>query len=331
MFLDFPRLVGLGALSVCIVAGVSLVPRVAFAQRLVTGDAFERLEEILEMRQEDGLLDARDVLPIILVSAQPKYLASQGWYEVRALAALTRVFGGDGVRSCEACMRPRTSIEERRIEQTIGPVSLDEIIRMDDRYRGDSPRARTAIWIDETSGGIAVRIADLRSARIVFAQNIDPDLLEYRGAARSFRLAAELERRTRGESLTHAHFDLGLYPGQHISMEWADQWGAYNDNLSGVVLSFFDPVFGIGASYYRALEWRNVAIGGQAILSIPTVVAQAASDSDVELLDPQLTAVFVLRIPFGHSNYAGLLTVSTNGQVALGLSFLNTSLIPILP
>jgi hypothetical protein len=36
-------------------------------------------------------------------------------------------------------------------------------------------------------------------------------------------------------------------------------------------------------------------------------------------------------VPFGASNYAVLLSVSTNGQVGVGLSFLNTSLIPVLP
>ncbi len=310
---------------------VVIAPGLASAEPAATRDALDRLEEILEMRQEDGLLDKRDVLPTILVSAAPRYEASQGWYLVQALGTLTRVFGKGTVRVCEACMRPRTRVEDGRLEQTSGPVSLDEIIRLDDRFRGDSARAKTAIWIDENASGVAIRIADLRSARIVFAQNIDPDLREYQGSARSFRLSAEIERRSRGESLTHAFFDLALYPGQHVSIEWADQWGETNANLSGVVLSFFDPVFGIGASYGRATEFLNTVVGVQAILSIPTVVAESQTDEDVELLDPTFTGALVVRVPFGNSNYAALLVVSTNGEVGLGISLLNTSIIPVLP
>lgn len=316
---------------VAIALGVTAVTGVAHAERATTRDALDRLEEILEMRQEDGLLDQRDVLPTILVSAAPRYEESQGWYGVQVLATLTRIFGNSSIRACEACMRPRTVVDGGRLEQTAGPISLDEIVRLDDRFRGESARARTAIWMDETASGVAIRIADLRSARVVFAQNVDPDLREYAGSERSFRMSAELERRTRGDSLTHALFDLALYPGQHVSIEWDEQWGDTNANLSGVVLSFYDPVFGIGAGYSRITEWWNISLGVQAILSIPTLVAETQTDEDVELTDPTFNGAFVMRVPFGASNYAALLVVSTNGEVGLGLSFLNTSLIPVLP
>ncbi len=303
----------------------------AQAERVSTRDAFDRLEELLEMRQEDGLLDARDVLPIVLVSAQARYEASAGWFPVAALTTLTQVFGGGAVRSCEACMRPRTVVQDGRLVQTMGPASLDEVRQFDDRYRGQSARAKTAIWIDETASGIAIRIVDLQTARIVFAQNVDPDFREYAGSARSFRLSAELERRVNGGSLTHAIFDAAVYPGQHVSMEWADQFGETNSNLAGFVFSFYDPVMGLGGSYYRVLEWQNLMISGQGILSLPTVIVQAQTDSDTELIDPAFTGVFVVRLPFGHSNYAALLTASTNGEVGLGISLLNTTLIPVLP
>jgi len=316
-----------------VVASLLALPLAARAERVTTRDAFDRLEEVVELRQDDGLLDPREVLPAILVSARPRYQESEAWYGARALTALTRSFGAGTIRVCEACMRPRTLIEDGRLEQTTGPVSLDEIARFDDRYRGESARARTAVWLDETDSGVALRIVDMGTARVVFAQNVDPDLLEYRGSARSFTLSAELERRTRGESLTHAMFDTALYPGQHVSLEWADQWGENNTNLTGVVLGLYDPVFGIGASYHRALEWLNVTVGGQLILSIPTAVAQSQVEDgdDIELLDPLLTGVFVMRLPFGGGNHAILLTASTNGEVGLGLSFLNTTLIPVIP
>ena len=228
-------------------------------------------------------------------------------------------------------MRPRTYATPGRLELSAGPIGLDEIRRLDDRYRGRSAPARAAAWIDETATGVSLRVVDLSTGRVVFAQNVEPDLRSYRGAARSFRLAAELERRSRRESLTHALLDLALYPGQHADLEWLDQWGESNANLTGVVLSFFDPVFGVGLGHHRALEWQNLLLGGQLLLSVPTIIAQAQTDTSAELIDPALTGVFVARLPLGDGNYAALLTASTNGRIGLGISLLNTSLIPVLP
>lgn len=307
------------------------MPSTASAERDTTREAMERLEEILDLREADGTLRPVDLAPLILVAAAPRYEASVGWFEVRAAAALVRIYGADAVRICEACMRLRTEVGEGRLVQSSGPIALDEVVALDARYRGSSDAARTAVWIEETQSGVSLRLVDLRSGRMVFAQNIDPDLREYRGSARTFRLAEELERRARGEGLTHAIFDVAAYPGQHISAEWAEQWGETNSNLSGFVLSFFDPVLGVGASYHRVLPWLHMTVGGQLLLSVPTAVAQAFADADVEILDPAVTAVGMVRVPFGRSNYAGLLSVSTNGNIGLGISLLNSSILPVLP
>lgn len=313
--------------------GLALVvgPMVAHAERDTTREAMERLEEILALRQEDGRLDRADVLPTILVAAAPRYAASEGWFETRAISALTRAFGADGVRLCEACSVIRTRVEDGRIEQSSGPVGLDEVVALDERYRGTAERARTAIWLHETQSGVSLRIVDLRSGGVVFATNVDPDLYAQRRTARTYTLTAELERRARGESLTHAIVDLGVYPGQHIALEWADQWGDTNANLSGFVLSVIDPVLGVGASYHRVLPWLDLSIGVQVLISIPTAVAQGFVGDDIEIIDPALTAAGLLRIPIGSSNFAGLIAVSTNGAVGLGVSLLNTSLLPVLP
>jgi len=308
-----------------------VTPATVHADRLVTRDALDRLEELLELRVDDGVLRPDELVPMVLVSAQPRYEESLASFPVQALALLTRVFGRSGVRVCEACTQVRTQVAGGRLEQSSGPVSLTDVAQLDERFRGDAAPARTATWIEETSSGVAMRIVDLRSAGVVFAQNVDPELREHRGSARNFRLAAELERRARGESLAHVFTDVALFPGQHVSLTWNDQWGATNSNLSGVVLSAYDPVLGIGASYDRVLPWWHVLVGAQVILSIPTAVAQGMTDSDEEIIDPIVTGVVKLRVPFGRSNFAGLLSVSTNGQVGLGVTLLNTSLIPVLP
>lgn len=318
-----------GALLGALLCTLAVAP--AMAERVTTRDAFDRLEEVLESRQDDGILDKRDVLPTILVSARPMYQGSERWFGVRALQALTRVFGRSGIRACEACMQPRAEVEDGRMVYTSGPIAIDEISRLDERYRGDANGARTATWIDETATGVAVRIVDLRSAQVVFAQNIDPMLYEARRTATGSRMSQELERRHRGESLTHAMFDFAMYPGQHASLEWADQWGVTNRNLSGFVLSLYDPVLGVGAGYHRVLGFWDTSIGAKVMLSIPTAIVSSQIDEDVEILDPLVTGVFVMRVPLWGSNYAALLSASTNGQVGIGVSMLNTTFLPFLP
>lgn len=303
----------------------------AWADRGRTREALARFEEIADLRREGGVFDDKVVLPLIVVSANARYETTRDWYPAEATASLLRTFGSKGVRVCEACMRTRIVNLDGRLEQTSGPASLDEVRAFDDRYRGGATPAKTGVWIDETASGVAVRIVELSTGQVVFAQNVDPELREYRGSARSFTMSAELERRISGNSITHAFVDLALYPGQHISLEWADQWGQTNANLSGVVLSIIDPVAGIGATYYRALEWGNILVGGKVILSLPTVIAQTQVGEDTEIIDPALTAVGVLRVPLGDTNYGGVVTLSTNGVVGIGITLLNSSLLPVLP
>lgn len=314
-----------------IAALLVLLTGLAWADRGRTREALARFEEIADLRRDGGVFDDKVVLPLVIVSASPRYETTRDWYPAEATATLLRTFGAKGVRVCEACMRTRITNLDGRLEQTSGPASLDEVRALDDRYRGGATPAKTGIWIDETASGVAVRIVELSTGQVIFAQNVDPELREYSGSARSFKMSAELERRISGNSITHAFVDLALYPGQHVSLEWADQWGQTNANLSGIVLSIVDPVAGLGATYYRALEWGNILVGGKVILSLPTVIAQTQLGDDTEIIDPPLTAVAVLRVPFGDTNYGAVATFSTNGVVGLGITLLNSSLLPVLP
>lgn len=292
--------------------------------------SLDRLEEILELRIEDGRLSPQDVMPAILVSVQPSFEGSQDWYATRVIEVLEQAFGASGLRVCEACMAPRTFVDDGTLTYQTGPVELAEVLRLDEQNRGTAQPARSAIWVDEHRGGVAIRIVDLSTARVLFAQNIDPNLVEGKNTKRMYTMTEELERRARGDSITQAFVDLALYPGQHISIDWTEQWGATNHNLSGVTLSVIDPVVGVGASHYRCVDLVNVLVGGKLLLSLPTAVARSVGDVG-DVIDPLVTAVAVVRVPFGRSNYGAVLSVSTNGQVGLGVSLMNISPLPVLP
>lgn len=286
---------------------------------------------MLELRLEDGTLSAAALRPAVLVSASPRDPASQSWYVTQVITVLERRLGPGGLRLCEACMAPRAFVDGGQMTLQTGPVGLDEVIRLDDRYRGDAEPARVAIWVDEHRGGVSVRIVDLDTGRLLFAQNLDPSLTEVNNSARLYTLSEELERRSRGDSLTQAFVDIAVYPGQHVSFDWTDQWGPTNHNLSGVTLSLFDPVVGIGAVHYRCIDVLDATVGGKLILSLPTALVRAVDDSGTDVIDPIVTLVGVVRVPFGRSNYGALLSASTNGQIGLGISLMNISLVPVLP
>lgn len=305
---------------------------VARADPATTRDALDRLDEVLQLRVEDGLLKPEELSPAIIVSTQPRYEASAPWYATRAIEVLERSFGSGNLRLCEACMAPRTFVADGQLEYQAGPATLQDIVRLDEQSRGTSQPARAAIWLDEHQGGVSIRIVDLRTARVVFAQNVDPMLIEYRNTERMYTLSEELERRARGQSLTQAFVDFAIYPGQHISLDWTDQWGRTNQNLSGFTLSIVDPVLGLGGCHYRIIDGIDVTVGGKVLMSLPTaLVSSIGEDFDSDILSPLITVAGVARIPFGRSNYGAVMSISTNGQIGIGLSLMNISALPVLP
>jgi hypothetical protein len=312
--------------------GLGLLPTVAAAQRETTRDSLARLEETFALRLEEGGFNTQEFLPAIVVSAAPAFEETRAWYPAAAVATLARALGPDSLRACEACMAPRLHVDQGRLEQVTVSVSTQEIIRFDESTRGPAPPARAAIWLDETREGVALRVVDLRNNRILLADNFDPGLRARARTRTNFSLTRELDRRARGESITHTFFDVALYPGQHASLDFAEQWGDTNANLSGFSLSLFDPIVGVGGSYYRVVPRAlNITVGGKILMSVPTALVRAISGEAVDVLDPLLTGVFVVRVPIATSNYAITFTASTNGQIGLGFSLMNSRMLPVLP
>lgn len=302
----------------------------ALAGPSTTADSLDRLGEALRLRVEDGRLKPTEVLPAILVSARPWSADTEAWYTTRVVEVLEEAFGTGGLRICEACMAPRATVEGGQLVYQTGPVGIDEVMRLDDLHRGGAEPAHTAIWVDAYLGGVSIRMIDTRTARVIFARNVDPALVENENTRRMYTLTEELERRARGDSLTQAFVDAAFYPGQHLSLDWTDQWGKNNRQFSGLTLSVYDPVIGLGASHYTCIGFLDILVGGKVILSLPTAVVRGLGQ-DGDVLDPLLTGVAVVRVPFGRSNFGGLLSASTNGQFGVGISLMNISLLPVLP
>ena len=311
---------------------VSSLP--AMAQREATRGALARVEEALPRRLNDGVLSLKDLTPALIVSTQPAFEQTRAWYPAAAVTALSRVFGPGALRACEACMAQRLTVEDGRLEQYATSLSVQDLVRLDEVTRGSTARAVSAIWIDETMEGVAIRIVDLRNGRILLAENIDQNLVSIVTSKTTVTLAQELERRSRGDAIAHLFVDLGLLPQQHISLDWLEQWGPDNANLSGFTISIIDPLIGLGVSYFRVIPPAfNLMVGAKFLLSVPNAVINSFNPDNPQafLGDSLFTGVFMLRLPLFKTNYALLASISTNGRVAIGISLLNFSLLPFLP
>ena len=306
--------------------------RAALAGPSETRAALDRLGEVLEMRMQDGTLPRDRVVPAVVVSARARTDDSAAWFPTRALEVLQQRLGADDLRLCEACTAPRAWVEDGSLTWTAGPASLDEVAALDARLRGDGPPARSAIWVDEQPAGVSIRVVELSTGRVLLAQNLDPDLAEHSRTQRTYTWSAEVERRARGDGLTQAFVDLSLFPQQHIALDWTDQWGRTNANFSGVTLTILDPIVGVGAVHYRRIRPLNTQVGAKLVLALPAaIINNVGANFDGTVLDPLVTAVGVVRVPFGRSNYGGVATLSTNGAFGVGISLLNVHLLPVIP
>lgn len=310
-----------------------VVPAAALAQRETTRDALVRMEETLELRLQDGTgLSLKDLHPVIVVSVKPAFEETKQWYPTQALTTLVKVFGASGLRSCEACMAPRVFAQDGMLEQSTGDLSTQEIVRLDEGARGKSSPARAAVWLDENADGVSFKVVDLKNSRIVLAENFDATMAEVKRTKKNYSYARELDRRARRDALSHIFVDFTVFPGQHVSIDWTEQWGDTNANLSGFTFSFFDPVGGVGASYYRVIpQALNLMVGAQLLLSFPTALVRAISPMSGNVIDPLFTGVLVVRLPIASSNFGVVMTLSTNGRFGVGISLLNVTLLPFLP
>ncbi len=311
----------------------TLAAPAALAQRDATEQALERFEETLTPQVEDGTLAPQGIGPLLLVAATPAFEQTRAWFPAAALEAVTRVFGAGNVRLCEACMNPRVRSDGGSFEYNTS-LTLPEIARTDRELRGQGVPARSAVWLEETPGGIAVRIVALDNAQVLFSGNFDGRQRERVSTNRAFNATLDLGRRLRGESLTHILVDAAVFPGQHFSLDVVEQFGESNEHLAGLTFSLTDPIAGIGGAYYYVIQpaW-NLTLGAQAVMSVPTALVNLIDDSGgvSDPFDPLLTGVLVARMPIPSTNFGVVAMVSTNLTFAIGLTLMNISFLPVLP
>jgi hypothetical protein len=310
-------------------------PEFAFAERQATRDALARFEESFRESLDGGTQKRDELLPAIVVEAKPAFVETEQWFPNEVLQILGRILDASGLRYCEACNAARSAIKSEGMEYaTAGALSTAELLAIDESMRGGSAPAKTGWWIAETPDGISVRAISLTSGKIIYAQNFDAKLLSTKRSLKNYTIYQDRLRRQRGESLTHSFLDVGTYPNQHFAFDWLEQWGTANQHLTGLSISLFEPILGIGASYGQIFPNQyNAILGGKLLMSLPTAFLNSISkDADNSIgIDPILTAVGIIRVPFPGGNYGVNLFVTSNAKVGIGISAFNSSFIPVLP
>ncbi len=326
--------------AIAVVVGV-LGASPALAQRATTDGALARAREALVEAQRDGAVPT-DVV-VLLASARPAFVETQASFPAAATAVVVDVFGARQVRACDACMNPRLVQGDDGFRYDTGELALDDLVALDAAARGKGPPARLAVWLDETPAGVALRVVDLADGGVLLARHLEPGLDTLVRSTRHVAVTEDIRRRLRGDSLTHVHWNLGLYPGQHLSLELLDQFGPQRQDMAGLSLSLVNPVAGIGGAYQRVFpEAWNVAVGAKVIIGIPGLVLQTLNTqtgADVDLtnfIGGPVTTMVTAQLPIFDTNYAvfafaGLHLPRFAPSVGVGISLLNVHVLPILP
>src|SRR5690606_36022353 len=106
------------------------------------------------------------------------------------------------------------------------------------------PPAVAALWIEELPDGLALRIADLATGMVLVAETIHNGQSTMPAAVHGYNVARLSDARARGTLIKHSVFDVAFYPQPHMAWSWLEQWGDYNQHLSGIGVSLVNPVLG---------------------------------------------------------------------------------------
>jgi hypothetical protein len=266
---------------------------------------------------------AQAVTPILVASPEPYWQESRADFAESAHAALARVFSGSGdLIPCAECGRARVyvSADARTVVQT-GEISLSDLARL--RERPGFAQAKSLLTLRETPSGIAIRLLALEDGRVLY-EGLADGTQTLADAEPPLRLAREMERRKRGESLTYVHIDAGIYPNALVQIKWLEQWGNRNQHLSGLAISAFNPNGALGATYLYMLPFfhRRATLGGIAYYRLDSMF-NGGADGGAFAFQGSLNYAF-------SGAYGAFIAAGSNGVVSIGLSLQNPVLIPFL-
>ena len=264
------------------------------------------------------------VTPILVAPPQAYWEESKADFAPAMLDVLARVFPNRGeLINCAECFQSRVYMaHDSRLVVQNGELSLADLARL--RQQAGYAQAKSILITRETPSGIEVQLLAIDDGRILYKGLVD-STKTLDQAQPPLRLARELDRRERGEALSYINMDLGLYPKSKFQLKFLEQWGSHNQNLSGFVLSAYNPTGALGLTYlYMLPKQRRMTVGVTGYYSLEGMFS-SNSPSLAKALSAQLALNYALN-----GSYGVFLSGDTSGTISAGFSFLNPVLFPFL-
>ena len=312
--------------ALLLTVGLVAWPRSAQALLAQTASDLDKLQDTLTHRLEtEPGLRAR-VTPMLLATPIHHWVESRDDFQAAAIRTIKAALPGtNDVIMCADCDTWRLDVRPGQgLVIDNGELSLAELGRLskDPRYGG----ARSLALVRETPAGVECEIIALADGRILFSTIADStarltDIEPY------LHFDAERDRRLRGEALSYVFVNLGLYPHGLAQLEYVEQWGDRNQHITGVGLSLYNPTLSLGIVYHYMLPWsRRFHVSAAAYLPL-----QNAAESVTGKGDASTTFVAQAMAQYAFANsYAVFASISTEGNLSVGLNFYNPLFLPFL-
>jgi len=269
------------------------------------------------------------VTPILVAPPYAYWEDSKEDFAPQVMETLSHVFTNPGdMISCSQCFENRMYMagDQRTVTQT-GELSLTDLARL--RQNPAYAAAKSVLIIRESPSGIAVRLIAAEDGRILYAGMVD-STKNLSDAEPPLRLARELDRRMRGESLTYINFDIGFYPNALLQLKFLEQWGSRNQHMSGFVISGFNPNGALGVNYTYMLPFlgRRMTAGGTVFYKLENMF-KAKTDTQDNTTNSDIVGQLTINYAFSGA-YGMFISTNSDGLVSIGVSLMNPVLFPFL-
>ena len=278
---------------------------------------YRALARDLKFKLSTGQLALESLSPLTIVAVPDGGRSSVDHRASLIADALRGQVAGLQVVICDRCLRGEVLRNADRLVMQLPPAS-GLAVRPNSTHKA-------GMWVSQQGGVVSYRVASLETGVVLASATlVGGESLTFRSESH-YTKASNLRRLAQGQPIFHSYADLGLYPGQHVSFNFVEQWGEDGAYQTGVGLSLAAPIGGVGAVMYKAMpSLSNALVGIKVLVSIPAALARAASSSESGGLDdPLITFVGSIRIPIPQeSGRFGLLAFfSHTGKVGIGVSF----------
>jgi hypothetical protein len=302
------------------------VPRIAFALMTQTQRDLAVLEDNLKfhLETESGLRTR--LLPMLVASPKHLWVESRDDFSPASIDVLKRVFREpDALVLCTDCDTYRLHVRDNNTLAVInGELSLADLarLRQDPRFKG----AKSLATISETAAGVEMRVTSLDDGAILYFALADST--QTLDDARPYmHLSQELERRKFGESLAYIFVNLGLYPDPQVQFEYLEQWGRYNQHISGIALSLLSPNVAVGPIYHYLLpSMRKLNISGAILFPLQNLFRD---DSETQDVTNTIVAQFAVAYAFS-STFGMYVGATSEANFTIGFNLFNPLLVPFM-